>query len=225
MGRQVSAINIKRLWYGNCISNPPCYYKVKEAKGDYTANEVLKSGTAYATLSEIKALTDYESYLKDNIVKVIDKNAISAMLASKTGDVANFTEIMNVHQDTWAIEESEPSQESYRNQLTGMVYRRGTKTMGEVTFNFTIGRYDFDLKSALMGGSSTATYWERGKGAVSVQKTMIALTEDDVYCILSYADLSTREANTDGAIGLAVVATAMEPESAELSSEYWVDGL
>lgn len=173
MGRQISAINIKRLWYGDCISQEP----------------------------------------------TLTAAGITTMLA-------DFTEIMNVHQDTWAIEESEPSQDAYRNQLTGMVYRRGTKTMGEVSFTFTIGRYDFDLKAALMGGTAAedGKSWSRGKGAVSVNRTMVALTEDDVYCILSYADLSTREANTDGAIGLAVVATAMEPEDNSLSSEYWVDG-
>lgn len=169
--RQISSINIKKLWYGDVLATAPTL-----------------------TAEGMKAL------------------------------VAKMTEIKNVHQDTWTIDESEPSQDSYRNQLTGKVYRRGTKTMGEVSFAFTIGRYDFDMKAALMGGTATATSWARANGAVSIAKAMVALTEDDVYCVLSNADLSAREANTDGAVGIAVTALAMEPENEAVASEYWVDG-
>lgn len=135
--------------------------------------------------------------------------------------LSGATEIKNVHQDTWQIEESESSQDGYKNQLTGATYRMGAKTMGDVTFNFTIGRYDFDLKAALMGGKATANGWSRARGIVEVKKCLIALTEDDVYCILPYANVNTREANTDGAIGLAVVGTMLEPENEEIMPEYW----
>lgn len=136
------------------------------------------------------------------------------------------TEIKNVHQDTWSIDEAEPSQDSYRNQLTGMVYRRGTKTMGEVTFSFTIGRYDFVTKAALMGGTvimdgDKAVGWERSKTPVTKRLCLTALTEDGVYCVLTNADIVAREANTDGAVGIAVTALALEPENEEISSEYW----
>ena len=138
------------------------------------------------------------------------------------GDV---TEIKNIHQDTWTIEEAEATQDSYRNQLTGSVYRFGPKQMGEVTFNFTIGRYDYVTKSELMGGSviDTDKGWKRSRGVVDVKKCFIALTEDDQYCVLPYANVSARESSTDGAVGLAVVATAMEPDSEEIMPEYWFD--
>ena len=138
------------------------------------------------------------------------------------GDV---TEITNVHQDTWTIDETEPTQDSYRNQLTGNIYRFGAKQMGEVTFNFTIGRYDYPTKAALLGGEAISTDkgWKRARGVVDIKKCLIALTEDDQYCVLPYANVVAREASTDGAVGLAVVGTAMEPDNEAIMPEYWFD--
>lgn len=131
------------------------------------------------------------------------------------------TEVQNVHQDTWSIEESEPSQDSYKNQLTGATYRMGSKTMGDVTFNFTIGRYDYDTKAAFMGGTATDGSWKRARGITDIKLCLIALTEDDVYCVLPYASISAREANTDGAVGISVVGTMLEPENEAVMPEYW----
>lgn len=136
---------------------------------------------------------------------------------------ATTKEVKNIHQDTWSIEESEPSQDSYKNQLTGATYRRGSKDMGEVTFNWTIGRYDYAEKAEFMGGTATDGSWKRARGIVEVKKCLIALTEDDQYCVLPNADITAREANTDGAIGIAVVGTMMEPEKEEIMPEYWFD--
>lgn len=154
----------------------------------------------------------------------------SAVTADLTGTLLNTIlesakEITNVHQDTWTIDESEPTQDSYRNQLTGNIYRFGAKQMGEVTFNFTIGRYDYVTKKDLLGGDviNTNKGWKRARGAVEVKKCLIALTEDDQYCVLPYANVVAREASTDGAVGLAVVATAMEPETEAIMPEYWFD--
>lgn len=170
--KQVSAVDIKRLWYAD----------VSEITTDLT-------GSSLATL-----------------------------LAAET-----TKEIKNVHQDTWSIEETDPSQDSYRNQLTGSVYRMGTKTMGEVTFNFTLGRYDYPTKAAFMGGDGTATSWKRARGITEIKKCLIALTEDDQYCVLPNANINGREANTDGAIGIAIVGTMMEPENEAIAPEYWFD--
>lgn len=132
-------------------------------------------------------------------------------------------EIKNVHQDTWQVEESEASQDSYKNQLTGQTYRMGAKNMGDISANFTIGRYDYQTKADLLGGTATATSWKRARGVVEMRYTLIAKTEDAQYMVLPYTNFNTREANQDGAIGLAVVAMAMEPENEALSSEYWFD--
>lgn len=157
-----------------------------------------------------------------------DTSAITADLTGealyaliKTGGSA--VEIENVHQDTWSIEEDEPSQDSYKNQLTGSTYRMGAKTMGDVKFNFTLGRYDYKTKAAFMGGKATDTSWSRARGIVDIKKCLIALTEDDQYCVLPYANITGREANTDGAIGIAVVGTMLEPTDENIMPEYWFD--
>ena len=154
----------------------------------------------------------------------------SAVTADLTGTLLktileSAKEITNVHQDTWTIDESEPTQDSYRNQLTGNIYRFGAKQMGEVTFNFTIGRYDYVTKKDLLGGDiiNVDKGWKRARGAVEIKKCLIALTEDDQYCVLPYANVVAREASTDGAVGLAVIGTAMEPETETIMPEYWFD--
>lgn len=135
------------------------------------------------------------------------------------------TEIKNIHQDTWSIEEAEPSQDSFKNQLTGSTYRMGAKTMGDLTFNFTIGRYDYATKAALMGGKAdnSGKSWSRERGVVDVKKCLIALTEDDQYCVLPYANIVAREANTDGAVGISVIGTMLEPLVEDVMPEYWFD--
>lgn len=145
-----------------------------------------------------------------------------ALLAALLKDAAT-KEVKNIHQDTWTIEESESSQDGYRNQLTGSIYRMGTKTMGDVTFNWTIGQYDYATKAEFLGGVATAKSWKRPRGIVEIHKTLIALTEDNQYCVLPYANVAGREANTDGAVGIGIVGTAMEPENDAVSSEYWFD--
>ena len=154
----------------------------------------------------------------------------SAVTADLTGTLlktilGSAKEITNVHQDTWTIDESEPTQDSYRNQLTGNIYRFGSKQMGDVTFNFTIGRYDYVTKKDLLGGDiiNVDKGWKRARGAVDIKKCLIALTEDDQYCVLPYANVVAREASTDGAVGLAVIGTAMEPETETIMPEYWFD--
>ena len=47
------------------------------------------------------------------------------------------------------------------------------------------------------------------------------MTEDDVWAVFPKGAVVTREAETDGATGLAVVGTAMEPENTAISTEYW----
>lgn len=133
------------------------------------------------------------------------------------------TEVLNIHQDTWSLEEGESSQDSYKNQLTGSIYRQSKKTMGDITLSFTIGQYDYKLKQELMGGVSTENSWERAKGPVYIYKSIIALTTDGVYIVFPYCSMTVREANTDGALGLSVTATIMEPKTDTVSMEYWLD--
>ena len=175
------------------------------------------AGTVQLSAIDIKKLWYADS---DAITADLTGTALYTLIS---GD--DVTEITNVHQDTWTIDETEPTQDSYRNQLSGNIYRFGAKQMGEVTFNFTIGRYDYPTKAALLGGEAINTDkgWKRARGVVDIKKCLIALTEDDQYCVLPYANVVAREASTDGAVGLAVVATAMEPDNEAIMPEYWFD--
>lgn len=157
----------------------------------------------------------------DKISADLTGTLLANLLADNT-----IKEVENIHQDTWTYEESEASQDSYKNQLTGSVYRMGTKTMGEVSANFTIGQYDYATKAEFCGGEviGGGTGWKRARGVVDIRKAIIFLTEDNQYGVLPYTNVNTHEANTDKALGIAVKATAMEPQNTAVRPEYWFDG-
>lgn len=134
-------------------------------------------------------------------------------------------EVTNVHQDTWSIAESEASVTRYKNQLTKKPYRQSAE-LGEVSMNFTIGEYDFATKKELMGGKTITQNgevigWKRSREYEEINKCLMALSEDSVWIVFPKGAVVTLEAETDGAVGLAVVGTAMEPENTAISSEYW----
>ena len=168
--------------------------------------------------------------------QLVGKRAGIGSVTEETTGTAK--EIENVHQDTWQIDESEASQDSYRNQLTGHVYRLGKRQMGELTVNFTVGQYDYKTKAALMGGdvldntgakvtnptgAATEVGWARAKDTVEMYKTLIALTVDNVYVCVSRSSLGARESSTDGAIGMAMSGTMTDPVTAGVGAEYWYD--
>jgi hypothetical protein len=154
-----------------------------------------------------------------------DTSKITATLTGATlaALLEDFKEVTNVHQDSWSLEESEASQDSYRNQLTGQVYRMGRKTPGDLTMKFTIGQYDYATKAEFLGGTATDTSWTRGREVTDIRKVMVALTYDGQYCVFPKSNITANEANSDKAIGLSITATAMEPDDTTIASEYWFD--
>ena len=199
---QKSAIDIKRLWYTDEITSAltPAKLQVLVGKRKYGAS----GDTGYSA-----------------------------------SDVAGTAkEIKNVHQDTWQIDESEATQDSFRNQLNGHVYRLGRRQNGDLTVNFTVGQYDYATKAALMGGdvlnasgevvasptgADTEVGWARSLETVEMYKTLIALTVDDVYVVISRSSLGSRESSTDNAIGLAMSGTMTDPLTSGVNAEYWYD--
>lgn len=169
MGKTITAVNIKKLWYGDTSK--------------------ITAKVTGATLAGILPL---------------------------------LTEVKNVHQDTWTLEEAEASKTNYKNQLSGLTYR-ADKEMGDVSVNFTLGEYEYQTKADLMGGTATETSWERASGKVTIEKTLVGLTEDDQYIVIPRADISARESTTDKAVGLPVVGTELEPTVAGVAPEYWFD--
>ena len=180
-------------------------------------------------MSKISASDIKKLWYADQITTALTPSGLKALVTSTA------KEIENVHQDTWQIDESEASQDSYRNQLTGHVYRLGKRQMGDLTINFTVGQYDYATKAALMGGdmldstgavtttASNAVGWKRSNDVVEMYKTLIALTVDDVYVVVSRSSLGARESSTDGAIGMAMSGTMTDPVTAGVASEYWYD--
>lgn len=160
---------------------------------------------------------------------VITADLTALALKTLIADNIKVKSVSNVHGDTWTLDETEASATSYKNALNGKMYRRDSEP-GEVKANFTIGEYDYQLKADLLGGEvikqgnnpEKVIGWKRGDFQEK-HKTMIFLTKDDQYCVFPYASLTTREANTDKAIGLAVAATPLEPKITGVSSEYWFD--
>lgn len=78
-----------------------------------------------------------------DITPEIAKTLIQAAIKAKD-------EVLNVHGETWQIEETEASVTGYKNQLTGKNYRFDD-VPGEVSPTFSIGQYDWKTKKAFMG--------------------------------------------------------------------------
>ena len=166
------------------------------------------------------------SVVTKDIAADVAKTLIKAAITAKS-------EVMNVHGETWNIEESEASVNGYKNQLNGQTYRYDT-TPGEVTPAFSIGQYDYTTKAALMGGEAikkggsgadkdNIVGWKRSTEKVVINKALFCLTEDDVWFIYPNCQIVARESNTDKAIAIAVKGLVQTPKVAGVSSEYNFD--
>lgn len=162
---------------------------------------------------EISAIKIKKLYYADVLVEAPTKQGLTAALSSAK-------EISNSHQGTFQYEQSEPTVNKYKNQLTGAIYRSDQEE-GEKQISFVIGRYNFELKAALQGGTATADTWTSGK-AGQVSKAFYAITEDDVCIVFPKASIVARGSSTDNAIGLAVKAIP-EEISSTIKDEYWID--
>ncbi len=166
------------------------------------------------------------SVVTKDIAADVAKTLIKAAITAES-------EVMNVHGETWNIEESEASVNGHKNQLNGQTYRYNT-TPGEVTPAFSIGQYDYTTKAALMGGETikkggsgadkdNIVGWKRSTEKVVINKALFCLTEDDVWFIYPNCQIVARESNTDKAIAIAVKGLVQTPKVAGVSSEYNFD--
>lgn len=135
--------------------------------------------------------------------------------------LASMTEVKNLHGKTFKYEETAPNVTYHKNQLTGKPYRNTTED-GEIKMSFTIGAYDFKTKADFQGGTATDKNWQRGNSE-SAYKSIVGVAKDGVYVVFPKASISANGADSDEAIGLAIVATAMDTGIAGLVSEYWFD--
>ena len=136
--------------------------------------------------------------------------------------LAGMTEVNVVHGETFRYEEAPPTVTSYKNQLTGKVYRQ-TQEEGEIKMSFTLGQYDFETKAALQGGTATNTSWSRATTSEAKYNCFVGLSKDGVYVVFPKGHCLANGSDTDKAVGLAVSATAVDTGVAGLASEYWFD--
>lgn len=128
--------------------------------------------------------------------------------------IAAATEITNIHGDLWNYEEAMNTVTPYSNKLTDEVYR-SSYAKGSKKMSFTIGQYEFVLKAALQGGTASTTVKYTGPAsAAPVYKSMIALTDDDIYIVFPKSGINVGGVTTDDAVGLKCEAIQMEGDVA-----------
>lgn len=153
----------------------------------------------------------------DVITTAVTAASLATLLKATT-----TKQVKNVHQGTWNLTEEEATTTGFKNQLNGLQYR-SDKEMGAIHADFTIGQYEYSTKADLMGGTATESSWQRASGKVNIEKAIIALTDDDQYCVIPKTNVAAREATTDNAVAIPVVATEEDPQIDGVAPEYWFD--
>ncbi|MFA6336084.1 MAG: hypothetical protein WCX48_11155, partial [Bacteroidales bacterium] len=109
---------------------------------------------------------------------------------------------------------------------------------GDLSFEFSIGKYDLELKAKMQGGTYTPAVpgtteplvvAEEAKWVPAVDKTPIylafkATTVDNVKIIFPKAMVLSNTKANKKAQGMAVKAVAETPDDSSLSIEQWGDG-
>lgn len=155
-------------------------------------------------------------YIDGDNTTGLSPSELKAFLAAAT-----TKKITNVHEDNWNFEKTLPSKTGYKNKLSGKVYRRSTDDAGESKITFSIGKYDFETKAALEGGTVSANKLSSASEYVPKTLTIVALTTDGVYIVFSKADIVAGGVTTDDAVAISVEATAMEPDI-QIESEAYI---
>lgn len=141
-----------------------------------------------------------------------------------------FTEVKNVHQDTWGYNQDDPSVDDYINELTGNPYYRDMTDSGRKTINFTMGEYDFQTKADLQGGtvvtsgevaSAKAIGWAAPETPALIEKAIIAKTKTGGWICFTNASIIGKGDQQQKAIGLGVTAVAQDNTNEGVSDEYF----
>lgn len=144
-----------------------------------------------------------------------------------SGQNSGFTEVTNVHEDTWGYEESDPEVTEYNNELTGQPYYIDNVKQGQPTISFTLGEYEYQQKADLQGGavvenSSVVVGWSRATSLETIYKSIIALSKTGVYIVFPKAQITAKGDTQEKNIGLGIQAKAVESTHAGVAMEYWV---
>lgn len=148
-----------------------------------------------------------------------------------------WTEIEVVHEDTFSYEQAEDTADDYINEIDGEVYE-STLKKGTKSLNFSIGKYDLELKSVFMGGTYTAATaattepvapaapakWVPADDLSPIYKAFRATTLDGVTITIPKGKVSAVQGKNKKAIGLTIKVTPMKPDDTSLKAEIWEDG-
>lgn len=156
-----------------------------------------------------------------------------------SGLPVTWTAIDVVHEDSFQYVTPEQSADPYKNEITGKPYFHDVTESGDLSFEFSVGKYDLELKAKMQGGTYTpavaaATTPEvvaaaEAKWVPAVDKTPIylafkATTVDNVKIIFPKAMVLSNTKANKKAQGMAVKAVAETPDDSSLSIEQWGDG-
>lgn len=158
-------------------------------------------------------------YYGDVITEDLTLEKVKTLLSS-------FTEIKNVHQDTWGYEQDDPNVEDYINELDGKPYYRDATTAGNKTISFTLGVYSVEDKIALCGGTATTDNkgWKAPDDIPLINKGIIAITKTGNYIVFTNASIVGKNAPQSKNIGLGVTAVAMDNDNDGVADEYLFSG-
>ncbi len=129
---------------------------------------------------------------------------------------ANTKEAPCIHQGTWNYEKALPTKTNYTCEQNRQTYRTSVDDPGAHIMTFTLGKYDLEDMKDFTGGvvNAEGTIYHSPDTYQSIYKTVVALTEDNVYIVFPKADITAGQVSTDEAIGISVSATAIDPDIA-----------
>ena len=149
-------------------------------------------------------------------------------LSDVTALLSTFTEIKNVHNDTWDYSQDDPDTNDYVNQLTGLPYYTDKTTQGNKTISFTLGVYSYEDKVALQGGTlikdqDATVGWKSSDTIENIHKAIIGQTKTGNYVVFSNANIIGKVDKQDANLGLGVQAVANASVTEGVSDEYWFE--
>lgn len=148
--------------------------------------------------------------------------------ALSTGIPTTWTDIDVVHEDTFDYSVEAGTEEQYINELDGQPYHidglNGTPLM-----NFSIGKYDLEMKAEFFGGTYTAASasanesWTPSDTGESVYKAFRATTKDDVVIVFPKARVTPSHTRNIKALGLTLQARPIKLDSSTPLEKWEVD--
>ncbi len=146
-----------------------------------------------------------------------------------SGLPSDWTELDNVHEETFKYFEGEPTTESYKNVKGGVYYTEVKE--GDKHIEATIGKYDLQTKANLQGGtyteatSSSGATWTPPETPQNIYKAVRGTTKDGVTITFPKALVIASAVENKKAIGQGVKFIPLVPDDSSLSSEIWNDNV